>query len=413
MELSTLSTPQGITAAIKAHHKNLHKNHSFPPLTGAKPIHCFAELFINPKTGKPFESAEPFEAALKKITLEHAPLPAKSTHIPEHERHFITTHPKNNQDVVVEFDQHNAFVRAFYEWDAEDVDMNERLLQSFKSDLVEYLALSSPNTVPTNLPAPVSNSNLSCPTHLSCPAYLNLSKEGFSQVIKVYLFDDNDAMGMDHATLRVQCLDEKDFIITTISRELLDQPLQTFYLDSNHALVTIGYVQVVIGLNERHVNVNVIEQNEKLPLNASKSALHQPRCESIDNELVLKSLDKDAYAKTVYQYLGLIDHTINMSQSEINQSMHDELSVTQAANRKLAGLWKINILESGKITILLGDDNPLKYLKHSSANIVDIELFPTVQRDDDVLVCLSRGAGKRWVTWQEDLAHSICDLTDR
>jgi hypothetical protein len=45
MDLATLLTPNGLIEAIKAHHKNLHQNHNFPPLNGMKPIHKFAELF--------------------------------------------------------------------------------------------------------------------------------------------------------------------------------------------------------------------------------------------------------------------------------------------------------------------------------------------------------------------------------
>ena len=406
MKITDLYTRNGLIAAIKAHHKNLHKNHSFPPLNGVKPVHCFAELFENPANNKPFESAEPFEAALDKLEGNNTQLGAKSSHIPEHDRHFITTHPKNNQDVVIEYNENDTFIRAFYEADVEDVEMTDSLRQDFTLALAKHVAL-------TSLAAQKSEANTQTDP-VACPVYLNLSKEGFSQIVKVHLFDDSEAMGMDHATVRVQCLNEKDFSITTVSKELLKQPLQSYYLDSNHALVTIGYVQVVVKLNERYVSVNVIEQNEKLPLNPTESAFHDPRCEHIDNEHVLKSLNKDDYAKTVHQYLGMIDQKINMSQGEINQAISDELSVIQATNRKLDGQWRINTQANDKICIALGDQNPLKFLKHgSSSYIEDVELTLPIKRDDDVLIFLNRGAGKRFVRWQDDLVNSIVDLTDR
>jgi hypothetical protein len=60
MKVSQLFTVNGFTQALTAHHANLHKNYNFPPLSGKKPIHKFAEAFEH-------KSAEPFLAELKHI----------------------------------------------------------------------------------------------------------------------------------------------------------------------------------------------------------------------------------------------------------------------------------------------------------------------------------------------------------
>jgi hypothetical protein len=61
LNISSIFTPTGLTQALKAHHKNLSDNHNFPPLSGAKPLHRFAELFE-------LKNAEHLEDRLKKLT---------------------------------------------------------------------------------------------------------------------------------------------------------------------------------------------------------------------------------------------------------------------------------------------------------------------------------------------------------
>lgn len=61
LTISSIFTPTGLTQALKAHHKNLSDNHNFPPLSGAKPLHRFAELFE-------LKNAEQLEDRLNKIT---------------------------------------------------------------------------------------------------------------------------------------------------------------------------------------------------------------------------------------------------------------------------------------------------------------------------------------------------------
>jgi hypothetical protein len=63
MNVSNLFTPTGLTQAIKLHHKNLHQTYNFPPLSGLKPIHKFAEAFS-------FKSAEPFLNALDEAFIK-------------------------------------------------------------------------------------------------------------------------------------------------------------------------------------------------------------------------------------------------------------------------------------------------------------------------------------------------------
>lgn len=58
LHMSQLLTASGFIQAIKDHHKHLNKSYNFPPLSGLKPVHKFAELFG-------FASAEPFTAKLE------------------------------------------------------------------------------------------------------------------------------------------------------------------------------------------------------------------------------------------------------------------------------------------------------------------------------------------------------------
>lgn len=58
LHMSQLLTASGFIQAIKDHHKHLNRNYNFPPLSGLKPVHKFAELFG-------FASAEPFTAKLE------------------------------------------------------------------------------------------------------------------------------------------------------------------------------------------------------------------------------------------------------------------------------------------------------------------------------------------------------------
>lgn len=60
MNMFQLFTASGITQALHAHHKRLHENYGFAPLTGKKSIHKFAENFG-------FSNAEPFIAKLTSL----------------------------------------------------------------------------------------------------------------------------------------------------------------------------------------------------------------------------------------------------------------------------------------------------------------------------------------------------------
>jgi len=59
LKIASLFTSDGLCQALKAHHKNLSKHHDFPPLSGVKSLHRFAELFD-------LDNAEQFENRLAK-----------------------------------------------------------------------------------------------------------------------------------------------------------------------------------------------------------------------------------------------------------------------------------------------------------------------------------------------------------
>ena len=46
MNIYQIFTPSGLTAALHAHHKNLHANYNFPPLKGRKAEHRLADVFM-------------------------------------------------------------------------------------------------------------------------------------------------------------------------------------------------------------------------------------------------------------------------------------------------------------------------------------------------------------------------------
>lgn len=71
MSLSNLFTVDGLFEAIKTHHKNLHENYNFPPLSGMKPIHKFAETLG-------LKNAEQLKASLSTLS---SPVIHQNVHI--------------------------------------------------------------------------------------------------------------------------------------------------------------------------------------------------------------------------------------------------------------------------------------------------------------------------------------------
>lgn len=63
MSLQNLFTANGLIQAIKDHHKNLHENYNFPPLSGMKSVHKFAESLK-------LDNAEQLKASLEKNQLQ-------------------------------------------------------------------------------------------------------------------------------------------------------------------------------------------------------------------------------------------------------------------------------------------------------------------------------------------------------
>lgn len=61
LNIYQLFTANGLTQALQEHHKRLHTEYNFPPLSGQKPVHKFAENFG-------FANAEPFTAKLDAMT---------------------------------------------------------------------------------------------------------------------------------------------------------------------------------------------------------------------------------------------------------------------------------------------------------------------------------------------------------
>lgn len=61
LNIHQLFTANGLTQAIHGHHKALHEKYNFPPLSGMKPLHKFAENFG-------YANAEPFLAKLQKLS---------------------------------------------------------------------------------------------------------------------------------------------------------------------------------------------------------------------------------------------------------------------------------------------------------------------------------------------------------
>lgn len=61
MNIHQLFTASGLAQAIQAHHKHLHTQYNFPPLSGQKPLHKLAETFG-------YNNAEPFMAKLAALS---------------------------------------------------------------------------------------------------------------------------------------------------------------------------------------------------------------------------------------------------------------------------------------------------------------------------------------------------------
>ncbi len=51
---------------------------------------------------------------------------------------FASTHPKNANDVVVEYDEDHRFINAVYD-DGEDVDITPAIKEHFQNDINQFV----------------------------------------------------------------------------------------------------------------------------------------------------------------------------------------------------------------------------------------------------------------------------------
>ncbi len=96
MNIDTLFTVNGLQKALKAHHNCLNNKHSFPALTGVKPIHRFAEVFD-------IKNAETFTSQLRQIQANAI------------ETTLNLTFQGDSQSIIIFFENEDSTLRVMVE----------------------------------------------------------------------------------------------------------------------------------------------------------------------------------------------------------------------------------------------------------------------------------------------------------